>query len=119
MKLGKMADTSEVCAVIQRDLNKVEKWADRKRMKSGKEKSCTWGGKISCTGTWLVLEKQCWKAAWQKKAVLVDNKPNKSQQCANDKKKANGILACTRRRVVIKMRELILPLCSAPVKPHL
>ncbi|KAK4829973.1 hypothetical protein QYF61_008104 [Mycteria americana] len=38
-KLGGVADTPEGHAAIQRDLNRVEKWADRNLMKFNKEKS--------------------------------------------------------------------------------
>ncbi|GAB0179814.1 mitochondrial enolase superfamily member 1 [Grus japonensis] len=37
-KLGGVADTPEDCAAIQRDLNRLEKWADRNLMKFNKEK---------------------------------------------------------------------------------
>lgn len=46
--------------------------------------------------------------------VLVKSKCSLSQQCAPGAKKSKGVLVCTRKSIASRLREVVLPLYSAP-----
>ncbi|PKU35918.1 hypothetical protein llap_13777 [Limosa lapponica baueri] len=51
--------------------------------------------------------------------VLTDEKLNMNRQCALAAQKANHILGHSKRSVASRLREVILPLYSALMRPHL
>uniref|UniRef100_A0A803TZL7 Reverse transcriptase domain-containing protein n=1 Tax=Anolis carolinensis TaxID=28377 RepID=A0A803TZL7_ANOCA len=116
-KLGGIANTPENRSRIQNDLDRLERWAETNKMKFNRDKC-----KILHFSRKNGMQRYRMGNAWLDSStcekdlgVLVDNKLNMSQQCDA----ANGILDCITRGIASRSREVMLPLYSTLVRPHL
>jgi len=128
--LSKFADNTKLCGVIdtlegrdtiQRDLDRLERWACMNCMNFNKAKC-----KVLHMGRGNLRHKYRLGGEWLESSsqekdlgVLVDKKLSMSWQCALAAQKANRILGYIKRSVASRLREGILPLYSTLVRPHL
>jgi len=128
--LSKFASDTKLCGgvdmlegrdAIQRDLDRLERWARLNLIKFNKARCKTphmgWGNpehKYRLGREWIESSSE-----EKNLRVLIDEKLNMTRQHVLAAQAASCILGCIKRSMARRSREVILPLYSTLVRPHL
>ncbi|KAJ7405101.1 hypothetical protein WISP_141931 [Willisornis vidua] len=120
-KLGGVANIPEVCAVLQKDLDRLEGSTEQECLKLNKGECKVLQQGRNNPRHQVKLGADLLESSSVEKdlGVLVDNKLSMSQLCTCVAKKDNAVLGCIRESAASRLKGLIVPLYCALVRPHL
>ncbi|KAK4832290.1 hypothetical protein QYF61_021689 [Mycteria americana] len=114
-------EVEEGRGTLQEDLDRLEERANKNLMKYNKDKYKVLhlgkhnpGVRHRLGSIWLGI-----RSVERDLGALVDNKLNMSEQCVAVAKKANMMSGCINKGITSRDKEVIIPLYSAHVRPHL